>query len=202
MDKIAALVLIVLGLVNPAVAATPADQWQPYISEASQRFGMPENWVRSVIAAESGGDAGAVSPKGAMGLMQLMPGTWEDMRSSLALVPDPFDPHANILAGTAYLKAMFDRFGYPALFAAYNAGEARYEDHLLTGKPLPEETRAYVAELGRRLGFGAKSSSKIVSGSRLFFVLSTADVTDSNKVNPVPPNDLFVRISTGKAGEK
>lgn len=198
MDKIAALFLIALGLVKPAFAAASADQWQPYITEASQRFGIPENWVRSVIVAESGGDAGAVSPKGAMGLMQLMPHTWEGLRSSYALGSDPFDPKANILAGAAYLKAMHDRFGYPALFAAYNAGEGRYEDHLRTGSPLPEETRAYVAGLGKKLDFGAKIPLKVASGTRLFFALSTTD----NKVNPTTPSGLFVRISSGRGGEK
>jgi hypothetical protein len=124
------------------------------------------------------------------------------LRSSYSFAPDPFDPHANILAGTAYLKAMYDRFGYPALFAAYNAGEGRYEDHLRNGNPLPEETRAYVADLGRKLGFDAHVSTKIALGTGLFFALSTAESTNSNKVNPPPPNSLFVRISTGKAGEK
>jgi soluble lytic murein transglycosylase-like protein len=197
MDRIAALVLIAIGLVKPAFGAA-SDQWQPYISEASQRFGIPENWVRSVIAAESGGDMKALSPKGAMGLMQLMPDTWEGLHSTYSLGPDPFDPKANILAGTAYLKAMFDRFGYPALFAAYNAGEGRYEEHLRTGTPLPEETRSYVAGIGKKLDFEAKLPLKVVSGTRLFFALSTAD----NKVNPTTPNGLFVRISTGQAGAK
>jgi len=198
MDRIAAIILLAIIPIGSAFAAAPTDQWQPYISEASKRFGIPENWVRSVIAAESGGDVGAVSPKGAMGLMQLMPNTWEDLRSSYSFAPDPFDPHANILAGTAYLKALYDRFGYPALFAAYNAGEGRYEDHLRSGNPMPEETRAYVAGLGEKLRFGPPVSLKVASGTRLFFALSTAD----NKVNPTPPNGLFVRISTRQAGEK
>lgn len=198
MDRIAAIILIALGLARPAFAEVSSDQWQSYIFEASERFGIPENWVRSVIAAESGGDMKAVSPKGAMGLMQLMPNTWDGMRSAYRLGPDPFDPRANIMAGTAYLKAMFDRFGYPALFAAYNAGEGRYENHLRTGDPLPEETRAYVAGLGTKLGFGARVSLKVASGTQLFFALSTAD----DKVNSASSNGLFVRISTGHAGEK
>ncbi|MDD4616378.1 MAG: lytic transglycosylase domain-containing protein [Alphaproteobacteria bacterium] len=202
MDRITAVILITLGLVKPAFAEAPADQFQPYISEASQRFGIPENWVRSVIAAESGGDAGAVSPKGAIGLMQLMPGTWEGLRSAYTLGSDPFDPHANILAGTAYLKAMYDRFGYPALFAAYNAGEGRYQDFLRTGNPLPEETRAYVAGLGAKLRFAPRFSLKVASGTRLFFALSTVEAPTSNRANSASSNGLFIRISSGQAGEK
>jgi soluble lytic murein transglycosylase-like protein len=189
-------------LVHPAFAADPTDRWQSYISEASQRFGIPESWVRSVIMAESGGDTKAVSPKGAMGLMQLMPGTWEGLRSAYALGADPFDPKANILAGTAYLKAMYDRFDYPALFEAYNAGEGRYEDHLRRGKPLPEETRAYAANLGKKLGFGGQFPPNVASGTKLFFALSTVEARDSNKENSVPPHGLFVRISTATAGEQ
>ncbi|MDD4616737.1 MAG: lytic transglycosylase domain-containing protein [Alphaproteobacteria bacterium] len=198
MDRVTAIVLIAFGLANPAFAEVPTDQWKPYIFQASQRFGIPENWVRSVMAAESGGNARAVSPKGAMGLMQLMPGTWEELRSAYALGSDPFDPKANILAGTAYLKAMYDRFGYPALFAAYNAGQGRYEDHRRTGNPLPQETLAYVTGLGKRLDFGPKLPLKVASGTQLFFALSTSD----NKANSAPSNGLFIQSSSAKAGEK
>jgi hypothetical protein len=86
-----------------------------------------------------------------MGLMQLMPGTWRDMRARFGLGEDPHDPRDNILAGTAYLRLMYDRFGYPGLFAAYNAGPVRYASHLATGRPLPSETVAYMAAVtGRR----------------------------------------------------
>src|SRR3546814_7225278 len=79
------------------------------------------------------------SRAGAMGLMQVMPATWADMRTRLALGSDPHDPRDNILAGSCYLRLMYDRFGYPGLFAAYNAGPGRYADHLSTGRPLPGE---------------------------------------------------------------
>ncbi len=91
------------------------------------------------------------SAAGAMGLMQLMPGTWADMRRAYALGSDPYDPHDNVIAGTAYLRAMYDRFGYPGLFAAYNAGPARYSSHITTRRPLPPETRAYVAGVAAEL---------------------------------------------------
>jgi soluble lytic murein transglycosylase-like protein len=104
------------------------------------------------MRAESGGRTHLdgrpiVSRAGAMGLMQLMPGTWREMRAALGLGHDPHQPRDNILAGTAYLRAMYDRFGYPGLFAAYNAGPARYAAHLATGRRLPRETVAYVASV-------------------------------------------------------
>jgi hypothetical protein len=85
-----------------------------------------------------------------MGLMQIMPGTWAEMRRRHRLGTDPHDPRDNVLAGTAYLRAMYDRFGYPGLFAAYNAGPARYAEHLSTGRRLPSETLAYVAAIAGR----------------------------------------------------
>ncbi|MFA4994124.1 MAG: lytic transglycosylase domain-containing protein [Bdellovibrionales bacterium] len=192
MDRVAALVLLALVPVGSAFAAPSLEPLQPYISESSERFGIPENWVRAVIMAESYGDPKAVSSKGAMGLMQLMPGTWKDMRALYNLGTDPFDPKANIQAGTAYLKAMYDLFGYPALFAAYNIGEAHYEDHLHTGKALPEETSAYVADVERRLGFSTQVSTKIASGRQLFFRLSSVEGTEPKSESPGSANGLFI----------
>src|SRR3546814_14317661 len=80
-------------------------------------------------------------------LFRSMPGTWAAMRRQHGLGGDPYDPRDNILAGAAYLRAMYDRFGYPGLFAAYNAGPARYERHLRTGQALPTETRDYIVQL-------------------------------------------------------
>ncbi|TWB03485.1 transglycosylase-like protein with SLT domain [Gluconacetobacter diazotrophicus] len=86
-----------------------------------------------------------------MGLMQVMPGTWSSLRISLGLGDDPFDPHDNILAGATYLRWMRDRYGEAGFLAAYNAGPARYDEHLATGRPLPAETRNYVASVSARL---------------------------------------------------
>ena len=88
-----------------------------------------------------------MSHAGAMGLMQLMPETWQEMRAAHDLGPDPHAPRDNILAGTAYLRAMYDRFGHPGLFGAYHAGPGRYAAHLVSGRALPAETRAYLATL-------------------------------------------------------
>lgn len=120
------------------------------IAHASERFAIPAPLIRAVIAAESGGLVHAISPKGAMGLMQLMPGTWAELRRRYALGPDPFDPCDNIFAGTAFLRELLDRYGDPGFLAAYNAGPGRYEAWL-TGRPLPAETIAYVARLSGRM---------------------------------------------------
>lgn len=96
---------------------------------------------------ESAGDPRAVSPKGAMGLMQITPRTWAELRARHRLGTDPFDPRDNILAGAAYMRELFDRYGSPGFLAAYNAGPGRWEEHRATGRPLPAETRAYLAAL-------------------------------------------------------
>lgn len=125
-----------------------------HVAEASQRFGMPENWIYAVMRVESGGRIGAVSSAGAMGLMQLMPGTWARQRPRFGLGSDPFDPRDNIIAGTSYLREMYDRYGADGFLAAYNAGPGRYEDYARRGRPLPAETVNYVARIAPRLQSG------------------------------------------------
>jgi len=127
------------------------DPFGAHIAEASHRFGVPTAWIRAVMRKESAGDARAVSSAGARGIMQIMPGTWDDLRARWSLGRDPFDPRDNIMAGTAYLRELHDRFGSPGFLAAYNAGPARYEAYL-AGRPLPAETRAYVAALAPLIG--------------------------------------------------
>jgi soluble lytic murein transglycosylase-like protein len=105
------------------------------------------NWIWSVMRIESEGDARAVSSKGAIGLMQIMPRTYAGLRARHHLGPDPFNPHDNILAGSAYLRETYDRYDSPGFLAAYNAGLQRYEDHLTGRRPLPDETRTYLREL-------------------------------------------------------
>ncbi|MFI0846567.1 lytic transglycosylase domain-containing protein [Mesorhizobium sp. IMUNJ 23232] len=99
------------------------------------------------MQAESAGDVHAVSPKGAMGLLQIMPATWAELRARHGLGDDPFKPRDNILTGAAYLREMLDRFGKKGFLAAYNAGPARYEEYLAKGRPLPRETVAYLRKL-------------------------------------------------------
>lgn len=159
--------LALASLAAPAQAQV--ERWASLIKEASVRFAVPEVWIRSVMREESGGrtEIGGrpvVSRAGAMGLMQLMPGTWSEMRKAHGLGADPFDPHDNVIAGTAYLRAMYDRFGYPGLFAAYNAGSGRYATRLAGGAPLPLETRRYVASLVRATGHRPAANGPAASG--------------------------------------
>lgn len=131
----------------------PASPYAAYTAEAAQRFHIPGAWIEAVMRAESSGNPRAVSPVGAIGLMQVMPGTWAGLRSRYRLGADPFEPRDNILAGTAYLREMLDRYGdVGAMLAAYNAGPDRVDDHLALGRPLPAETRAYVATISAALG--------------------------------------------------
>jgi soluble lytic murein transglycosylase-like protein len=130
---------------QPATRSEGVDRFAKFIDSASGRFAVPAPWIRAVMQVESGGDEHAISPRGAMGLMQLMPATWAELSARYGLGLDPFDARDNILAGTAYLKEMHDRFGSAGFLAAYHAGPSRYEQHLATGQLLPSETRAYVA---------------------------------------------------------
>ena len=117
------------------------DPFAAFITEASKRFAVPEHWIRSVMRVESAGEVRARSRKGAMGLMQIMPQTWSELRARYDLGADPYDPRDNILAGAAYIRELYQRFGAPGFLAAYNAGPTRYENHLATGRPLPDETQ-------------------------------------------------------------
>lgn len=130
----------------------PVPAYAAFITEASHRFAIPERWIRAVMQIESGGNAHAISPRGALGLMQIMPKAWVELSARYELGIDPFDPHDNILAGTAYLREMLDRFGSEVFLAAYNVGPTRYEQHLAAGRPLADETQAYVAELAALIG--------------------------------------------------
>lgn len=129
----------------------PHDPWGPYIREAAERFDVPEVWIREVMRVESGGRWDAISPAGAMGLMQVMPATYESLRVSYGLGDDPFHPRDNILAGAAYLREMYDRFGRPGMLAAYNAGPGTFERYLNGQRGLPDETRRYVAAIAPRI---------------------------------------------------
>jgi soluble lytic murein transglycosylase-like protein len=128
-------------------------RWDPDIAQASKRFAVPQTWIRAVLQAESGGrtllgpNQPIKSSAGALGLMQLMPSTYDDMRKAYRLGPDPFDPQDNITAGTAYLHWLYGKYGYPEMFAAYNDGPGNLEQRLLDEKLLPLETRNYLARV-------------------------------------------------------
>jgi hypothetical protein len=129
----------------------PSDPWGPYIRQASQRFDVPELWIREVMRQESAFRPNATSRAGAMGLMQVMPGTYRELQARHGLGPDPYHPWNSVMAGTAYLRQMYELYGNPGFLAAYNAGPRRFEDYLWAGRGLPGETRHYVARIGPRI---------------------------------------------------
>ena len=138
------------------VPGPPGDPWGPYIREASNRFDIPEPWIRALMRQESGGNLYRngrliTSGAGAMGLMQVMPGTYAELRARHHLGSDPFDPHDNIMAGVGYMREMYDMYGSPGFLAAYNAGPNRLDDYLANQRGLPDETRHYVAAIGPAL---------------------------------------------------
>jgi len=181
-----AAALLALAAATPA-AADPVGQWQAVIAQASQRFGIPESWIVRVMRAESGGrtelDGHPIrSRTGAMGLMQLMPSTWATIRAACQLGSDPDDPHDNIIAGTAYLRLLYDRFGYPGLFAAYNAGPARYAAYLAGRAPLPGETIAYLRNVA---GARVRATAPDAPPRQLLFALRR-DLDGAVESSPVP----------------
>lgn len=220
MDRVTLLMFGVFAFVPCACSAStgaePAaisrgpqlERWQAFVTEASERFGIPRSWTYAVMDAESKGQTTLngrpiTSRAGAMGLMQMMPGTWQEMRTEHGLGPDPHNPRDNILAGTAYLRAMYDRFGFPGLFAAYNAGPGRYEEHLQKGRPLPQETVSYLKQImdagvsptdmdefqGESDG---SNQQKALSGRSLFFLRDGVRGGES-------PSNLFVPIGSDRA---
>ena len=146
-----------LSVFQQEQAMTPAERikrWSPLVTKDSRRADVPVAWIHAVMRVESGGRTmltetlRMVSPKGAMGLMQVMPQTYAEMRAQYRLGPDAFDPKNNIPAGAAYLRWLRGKYGYPAMFAAYNAGPERVDDLFASGKPLPAETQSYVTRVG------------------------------------------------------
>lgn len=183
------------ALSDRAVAvAPPSDPWAKHITEAARRFAIPERWIRAVMQAESDHDPLAVSPKGAIGLMQIMPATWTELRTRYHLGDDPYQPRDNILAGSAYLAELHDLYGSPGFLAAYNAGPGRYEKHLVSGNALPIETVDYVAKIMSLIdGDTAPVMRKVVHPSRsswsiapLFIARSLTANSDGNGTANLP----------------
>jgi soluble lytic murein transglycosylase-like protein len=178
-----------------APTATASDPYAAVIAEAAQRFAIPAAWIRAILRIESRGDRRAVSPKGAMGLMQLMPETWAALRARYSFGRDLFDSHANILAGAAFLGDMHDRYGSPGFLAAYNAGPGRYEDYRDRRRPLPAETVAYVAALIPFVGDGAIDGPVLAAASdpspwaqAPLFIMRSASGEPVDRAAPKPPS--------------
>lgn len=162
------------------------------IDEAAARFRVPSAWIYAVISAESGGEPSAVSPKGAMGLMQLMPGTWRDLSAQYGLGPDPFDRRANVLAGTAYLRQLFDRFGREGFLGAYNAGPARYAAAVEGRRKLPGETLIYVAAVERAM---ASRASSFETSAPADWRSASLFSEGGSRIASLNGGDLFVQAS-------
>jgi len=190
---------------NPAQASeNPAGRleiWRPIIAAASQRFGIPRSWIQAVILAETGGQLTIngepiTSKAGAMGLMQVMPETYAELRQHYGLGSDPYDPASNIMAGTAYLAELYRQFGFPGLFAAYNAGPQRYADHLMTGDPLPGETISYLKTIDE-MGI---EPQKMTQGSARNAVPNVASVVPASPLffiqNGVTSRSIFVPLQS------
>jgi hypothetical protein len=203
------LLFIALAVSNAAAVAEPrpaepparhqaGDPLADFVEQASRRFGVPVRWIRAVLDVESAQDMRAKSPKGAMGLMQIMPATWAELRERYNLGNDPYDPHDNILAGTAYLRELLDRYGSPGVFAAYNAGPSRYEEHL-SGGSLPDETRAYVAKLANLLAIELPpiwaSSGRSSAAATLFVTRSDLMKTRDRLLALLPSSGVTTAIS-------
>jgi hypothetical protein len=151
------------AMARPMALRSTYAPFAAFVAEASRRFGIPAAWIRAVMRAESFGDVRAISPKGAIGLMQIMPETWAGLRQRYRLGADPYDAHDNIIAGAAYLRELHDRYGIPGFLAAYNAGPGRWENHLATGRPLPAETRAYLSRLAPIVGGSSADDTVILA---------------------------------------
>jgi soluble lytic murein transglycosylase-like protein len=173
---------------NPDAGMSARDmmeRWDPLIADAARRYQIPAAWIRNVMRSESGGRTflngqPITSTAGAVGLMQVEPGTYAQMAAQYRLGDDPFNPQDNILAGAAYLRWLHGKYGFPAMFAAYNTGPGHLEDHLHHGAPLPAETRAYVAGITRALGAGADW------------------LAHHNKVTVTAPNGRKITLDPGK----
>jgi soluble lytic murein transglycosylase-like protein len=208
---VAAVMLIGGGVAHAASVATrqqnvvtEVNRFAAIVAEASQRFGIPTSWIRAVMRVESLGDVRALSPKGAMGLMQIMPETWAALRSRYTLGADPYDAHDNILAGAANLRELHDRYGAPGFLAAYNAGPARYEDHLATGRPLPAETRAYVAALAPLIDGEAIDDVTVVSAAAPSWTdapLFAVRAESSETTSPASPDPRSSNSSADRTAE-
>ena len=155
-------VIIALGAA-PAAAAT-AHPYASHVTEAARRFGIPEAWIWAVMRVESNGNPAAVSRAGAIGLMQIMPGTWAGLTARYGLGDNPGDARANIHAGAAYLREMVTRYrDLTTALAAYNAGPGRVDDWRRRGRPLPTETIAYVAKIAPMVGTSGVATPAVVT---------------------------------------
>lgn len=142
------------GAVPSAGISQAVRRWDAQVNALSAKYGIDPNFVRRIMQQESGGRTHdkngnpLTSSAGAIGPMQVMPGTFADMARRYGIKGGITDPDANIEAGVAYLSEQMKRFGNEtAAAAAYNAGPERVKQNIASGKPLPAETKNYVASI-------------------------------------------------------
>ncbi len=156
---------------TPVESTSARELYEPYVLEHSNKQSLRPALVRAVIQVESGYNPRALSPKGAMGLMQLMPDT-----ARMLGVQRPYDPEQNIRGGTRYLRLLLDKYqGNEELaLAAYNAGSGAVDRH---GKRIPpyRETRDYVRKVGSVAGEAPVSRRKIT-------IYKTLEIVDGRAV--------------------
>ena len=184
------------------------DRWTPYIKEASRRFKISADWIKAVIRVESGGrtlsdgNQPITSTAGAMGIMQVMPETYQDMRQAYSLGDNPHDPRDNILAGTAYLRWLQEKYGYPKMFVAYNAGPATLEAQSAGKRKLPKETRDYIKRISGILGIEepitppAQPTNVMATLTRPGGSKVTIDGSTVDKIRAVFPNEFVPGVKT------
>ncbi|MGV2184077.1 lytic transglycosylase domain-containing protein [Rhizobium rhizogenes] len=189
------------ALSDRAVTVAPSsDPWAKHITEAARRFAISERWIRAVMQAESDHDPLAVSPKGAMGLMQIMPATWMELRTRYHLGADPYQPRDNILAGAAYLAELHDLYGSPGFLAAYNAGPGRYEKHLVSDEPLPVETFKYIAKIMSLIDLDTAGRKRtVVHPSRSSWSIAPLFLARSRTVNG--DDNETLKLSFGRSSD-
>lgn len=177
---------------NGQSASTPLNL-DAVVNTASGRYRLDPDFVNSVIKAESGFNVRAVSPKGAQGLMQLMPGT-----ASQLGVPNVFDPQANVEGGTKYLRELLERYNFDMVkaLAAYNAGPQRVEQ--FGGVPPYYETRAYVARVVR--DFNKKKAAQAKATQKTAAAKKTGPQDKSGKSN-APATMTQAKTSTERASD-
>jgi len=137
----------VVAMAPPRDASRGSSMCAPHAAEAAQRSRLSEAVILRVMHVESRGRANAISPKGAMGCMQIMPATWRYLTRRHGLGDDPWNARFNMIGGALYLAELARRFGFPGAYAAYNAGPERYARHVRGVTTLPAETVAYMASL-------------------------------------------------------
>ncbi len=173
---------------SATITAHPASVCRDHAAEAGARSTLDVEVIGRVMRAESGGDSHAISPKGAIGCMQIMPATWADLTARYALGADPFDARLNMIGGALYLAELTRQFGPVGAFAAYNAGPARYARYLAGGAPLPAESVAYVARLRGDTLPDASLPARVRWQVATLFLPATGTATSPTNAMPDQPS--------------